>query len=111
MGGGSAYFLPRSTPGSKRKDDKDIVDLFRRTGFSVTTTDAEMKAASKSGTSKLLGLYHLENMDGALDRHVLKKGSVDKYPDQPDVADMKLTQSSRCGLHRVADLLKSADEA
>ncbi len=88
MGGGSAYFLPRSTPGSKRKDDKDIVDLFRKTGFSVATTDAEMKAAAKSGTSKLLGLYHLENMDGALDRHVLKKGSVDKYPDQPDVADM-----------------------
>ena len=27
-------------------------------------------------------------MDGALDRHILKKGTVDKYPNQPDLADM-----------------------
>jgi alkaline phosphatase len=88
MGGGSAYLLPRSTPGSKRKDDNDFVDLFRKAGFAITTTDAEMKVAAASGTRQLLGLYHLENMDGSLDRRFLKKGTVDKYPDQPDVADM-----------------------
>jgi len=89
MGGGSAYFLPQTTPGSKRKDTNNYVDLFQRTGFRLATTDAEMKAAAAApGTTRLLGLFHPDNMDGALDRRYLHKGTVDKFPDQPDVADM-----------------------
>ena len=89
MGGGSAYFLPQTTPGSKRKDTNDYIDLFQRVGFKLATTDAEMKAAAgDSGTTRLLGLFHPENMDGALDRHFLKKGTVEQFPNQPDIADM-----------------------
>jgi alkaline phosphatase len=89
MGGGSAYFLPQSTPGSKRKDSNNFVDLFQRVGFRLATTDAEMKAAAVDpATTRLLGLYHPDNMDGALDRRFLKKGTVDKFPNQPDLADM-----------------------
>jgi alkaline phosphatase len=36
----------------------------------------------------MLGLFHLDNMDGALDRRILKKGTVAKFPSQPDLADM-----------------------
>ena len=32
IGGGSAYFLPRTVPGSKRKDEKDYVEDFRKAG-------------------------------------------------------------------------------
>jgi alkaline phosphatase len=89
MGGGSAYFLPQGKPGSKRKDDNDFIDIFRHDGYAYATTDTEMKRqASQSGTKKLLGLFHPENMDGALDRHILKKGTVPQFPEQPDVADM-----------------------
>ena len=89
MGGGSAYFLPQSTPGSKRKDNNNYIELFRRTGFAVATTDAQMKAAAADpSTVKLLGLFHPDNMDGALDRRFLKKGTVGEYPEQPDLADM-----------------------
>jgi len=89
MGGGSAYFLPQTTPGSKRKDTNNYVDLFQRTGFKLATTDAEMKtAAGDPTTTRLLGLFHPDNMDGALDRHFLKKGTVAQFPNQPDVADM-----------------------
>ena len=89
MGGGSAWFLPQSTPGSKRKDANDYITLFQRTGFRFATTDAEMKAAAaEPGATRLLGLFHLDNMDGALDRRVLKKGTVGKFPEQPDLADM-----------------------
>lgn len=89
MGGGSAYFLPQKTPGSKRRDDNDFVGLFRNDGFAVATAAEEMKqAATSPSTRKLLGLFHPENMDGALDRHFLKKGTVDKYPNQPDLVDM-----------------------
>jgi alkaline phosphatase len=89
MGGGSAWFLPQATPGSKRKDSNNYIDLFQRTGFRFATTDAEMKAAAADrATTRLLGLFHLDNMDGALDRRVLKKGTVAKFPEQPDLADM-----------------------
>ena len=89
MGGGSAYFLPQKTPGSKRKDDNDFIDLFQRVGFRLATTDAEMKAiAADPKTTRLLGLYHPDNMDGALDRRFLKKGTVAEFPDQPDLTDM-----------------------
>jgi len=89
LGGGSAYFLPQTTPGSKRKDTNNYIDLFQRVGFKLATTDAEMKAAAANpGTNRLLGLFHPDNMDGALDRRFLKKGTVAQFPNQPDLADM-----------------------
>ena len=30
IGGGSAYFLPQNVPGSKRKDDKNYVEMFQK---------------------------------------------------------------------------------
>jgi alkaline phosphatase len=89
MGGGLAYFLPQGVTGSKRKDANDFIELFRRDGYAYAASDGEMKEhAAKPGTTKLLGLFHPENMDGALDRRVLKQGTVSKFPAQPDVADM-----------------------
>jgi alkaline phosphatase len=89
MGGGSAYFLPSSTPGSKRKDDKNYIELYKQAGFAVATTEGEMKAASaKADTKKLLGLFHPENMDGVLDRRFLKGTTAKQYPEQPDLTDM-----------------------
>ena len=89
LGGGSAYFLPRNVPGSKRKDDLDLYAKFTQAGYRVAGTDSELGAAAKDPkTSKLLGLFHLDNMDGALDRHFLKKNTVAKFPEQPDLADM-----------------------
>src|SRR5499427_637391 len=89
MGGGLAYFLPQGAPGSKRKDGNNFIEIFKRDGYAYAATDKEMKeAASGAGTRRLLGLFHPENMDGALDRRVLKQGTVPKFPEQPDVADM-----------------------
>jgi alkaline phosphatase len=45
-------------------------------------------AAADPKTRKLLGLFHPENMDGALDRRILKGTTATKYPEQPDLADM-----------------------
>jgi len=47
--------------------------------------------AANPATTRLLGLFHPDNMDGALDRRVLKKGTVDKFPNQPDLTDMTRT--------------------
>jgi alkaline phosphatase len=89
MGGGAAYFPPRSTPGSKRKDDKNYIEIYQQAGFKLATSEDAMKtAAADPSTLKLLGLFHPENMDGALDRHILHGTTVAKYPHQPDLVDM-----------------------
>jgi len=88
LGGGSAYFLPQETPGSKRKDDKDFVKLYQEAGYTLATSAAELQAAAGSNTGKVLGLFHTGNMDTTLDREFLKKGTVDKFPEQPGLVEM-----------------------
>ena len=92
MGGGSPNFLPKSVNGSKRTDESDYIKLFQEAGYRFATTDKEMKeAAADPKTTKLLGLFNTGNVDGALDRRMLKKGTVTKFPDQPDLVDQVKT--------------------
>jgi alkaline phosphatase len=89
LGGGSAYFLPQSVAGSKRKDEKNLVESFKADGYALTTTATELAtAAAIPATTRLLGLYHPGNMDGRLDRTILKPDYVRKYPNQPDLTEM-----------------------
>ena len=88
MGGGSANFLPKSAPGSKRGDDVDYLARFREAGYPVATTAGELNAiAAKPDTKQLLGLFATGNMDGVLDRKFLKRGGVKKFPEQPDLTE------------------------
>lgn len=88
LGGGSAYFLPKTTPGSKRKDDKDYIQLFKDAGYTLATDKTELTAAAGTNTGKILGLFHPANMDVTLDREFLKKGTVEKFPNQPGLVEM-----------------------
>ncbi|PWE57504.1 alkaline phosphatase [Metarhizobium album] len=88
LGGGSAYFLGKDTPGSKRKDDKDYIKLFQDAGYTLATDKAELEKAAGTNTGKILGLFHTGNMDSTLDREFLKKGTVEKFPNQPGLVDM-----------------------
>ena len=88
LGGGRANFLPKSAEGSKRKDESDFAAQFRTAGYSIAFTGPEMvSAANDTSTTKLLGLFTLGNMDGALDRKFLKGGTVRKFPEQPDLTE------------------------
>jgi len=98
MGGGLANFLPKSAHGSKRKDETDFLEKFRASGYAVALTGPEMNAlAAAPETKRLLGLFTLGNMDGALDRKFLKRGTVPKFPEQPD-----LTEQVRAALNVLA---------
>lgn len=88
LGGGSAYFLPQATPGSKRKDDKDYVAMFKEAGYTLATSKGELATAAGSNSGKILGLFHIGNMDTTLDREFLKKGTVSKFPEQPGLVEM-----------------------
>jgi alkaline phosphatase len=66
--------------------------LFQDSGYRFVSTDQDMKAASADPkTTKMLGLFNTGNVDGALDRMILKKGTVSKFPDQPDLTDQVKT--------------------
>ena len=88
LGGGSAYFLSKDIPGSKRKDDKDYIKLFQDAGYTLATDKDELATASANNGGKILGLFHTGNMDYALDRMQLHKGSVGKFPKQPGLVEM-----------------------
>ncbi|NNH62715.1 alkaline phosphatase [Rhizobium laguerreae] len=87
LGGGSAYFLGKEVPGSKRKDNQDYIELFQDAGYKLATDKNEL-AANASAEGNLLGLFHTGNMDVTLDREFLKKGTVDKFPNQPGLVAM-----------------------
>jgi alkaline phosphatase len=102
MGGGALNFLPASDPRGKRKDNENYITKFERAGYAFVDTATQLAAvAAKAETKKLLGLFNDGNIDGALDRKFLKKGTVGKFPDQPD-----LTDEMRAGL----DVLSRSDK-
>ena len=88
FGGGSVYFLGKDTPGSKRKDDKDYIAEFKNAGYALATDKTELAALTSSNQDKLLGLFHTGNLDVTLDREFLKKGTVEKFPNQPGLVEM-----------------------
>lgn len=100
LGGGSAYFLPKSSPGSKRKDNDDYFDKFRQAGYTLATSRSELLALPAAKTQNILGLFHLGNMDGSLDRLFLKKGTVPKFDDQPDLTEMMKTALDRLSTNK-----------
>lgn len=88
LGGGSQQFLPMSTPGSKRKDDRNLIEEFKTAGYSFSGTRTEL-LNTPAGTTKLLGLYNLDNMNVYLDREVLKSpNALGGFVDQPTLMDM-----------------------
>ncbi|AEC16490.1 alkaline phosphatase [Gallibacterium anatis UMN179] len=90
LGGGSAYFLPKSVPGSKRKDDVNYIEKFKEDGYQLVTTNTELTNIAKD-TKQLLGLFHTGNMDTVLDRRFLKTEATKKFQDQPDLTTMTQT--------------------
>lgn len=86
LGGGSASFLP--APRGRRQDNIDMLVKFETAGYKLVATGKAMTAAAQdAGTKRLLGLFHTGNMDGVLDRRFLKKGTTDRFPDQPDLVE------------------------
>jgi alkaline phosphatase len=97
LGGGSKYFLPpghdalKNIP-SGRPDKRNIVEEFKKAGYTFATTSTELKAAARS--DKILGLFHGSDMATRYDRARALNGQnaakevVGKFPDQPTLEFM-----------------------
>lgn len=72
MGGGLAYFLPKSDPRSRRKDDRNLIEEFKRAGYEFVSTPEELEKA-KAPNGKLLGLFSELHLPYYMDREYLKE--------------------------------------
>lgn len=87
MGGGSAYLLPQSVPGSSRKDDKDLFRLFEEAGYTIVENRTQLLGIGPD-TDKLLGMFHLGNMDTYYDRSTNNTVVLGNFTDQPTLWEM-----------------------
>ena len=89
LGGGAYHFIPKSRTGSRRTDERDVVADFKAAGFAFVETKTALNGFTPGPDARLLGLFHLDNMEVAFDK--LKLGdpaNVSAFPDQPFLADM-----------------------
>lgn len=56
LGGGRSYFIPQSMEGSERKDDRNLVEEFKRSGYHYVETKEQLNAAD---SDNLLGLFQI----------------------------------------------------
>lgn len=86
LGGGARQFLPQSVNGSRRQDDRNLIDEFKAAGYSFASTATEMKQVGN--VEKLLGLFHLDNMSVYLDKANANPSVLGGFNDQPTLWDM-----------------------
>jgi alkaline phosphatase len=86
LGGGSQQFLPQSTPGAKRTDERNLIEEFKAKGYVFAGNRAELASANGD---KVLGLFNLDNMNVYLDREVLRAPDVLKgFDSEPNLIEM-----------------------
>ncbi|MFE6074065.1 alkaline phosphatase [Paenibacillus sp. NPDC057886] len=88
LGGGLEWFLP-AADGGKRKDGRNIVEEFKKEGYTYVTdaTNLDKSASTKS----LLGLFRKGNMNVYYDREYTQPNNaeiVGKDTDQPTLMEM-----------------------
>lgn len=64
LGGGKSYWIPASSPGSGRKDERDLILEAKNLGYNIVSNLSELESV-KSG--KVLGLFSSGNMPFRLD--------------------------------------------
>ncbi|CAG8735140.1 1678_t:CDS:2, partial [Racocetra persica] len=69
IGGGRCFFLPNSTVGSCRGDDRDLIAEAKKSGFTYFTSRKEFDNIDPDSQSiPLLGLFTLDHMSYEIDR-------------------------------------------
>lgn len=78
FGGGREYFIPQSEEGSRRKDDKNLIEEFKNIGYEYISTAEELK---NSTSDKVLGLFALQGVP-----------SIDRSPTTEEMTKVALSK-------------------
>jgi alkaline phosphatase len=65
LGGGLRHWLPKTAPGSRRRDDRDLLAEARAQGYQVMRSRQELMATK---ANKLLGLFHMDHLSYQVDK-------------------------------------------
>jgi alkaline phosphatase len=92
LGGGRCHFLPNTTEDSCRNDDRDIVDLAKKNGFSYISSRKDFDGLKGGEAAKLplLGLFAETDIPYEVDR----RNENDIYPSLKEMAEAALTALS-----------------
>lgn len=89
MGGGAYHFIPQSQTGSRRTDERHVINDFRAAGFDFVETRTQLNGYTAGANKKLLGLFNLDNMNVSFDKLGLGDPTVTSaFPDQPFLKEM-----------------------
>ena len=75
LGGGRREFIPQSEKGSKRKDDRDIIEEAKKQGWKYVETTAELENHNED-EFPLLGLFAKSHMNYEIDRNATEQPSL-----------------------------------
>jgi len=109
LGGGRASLLPQSEEGSRREDDRDLIEEFEDLGYAYAGTRKELQAALAEDPTHLLGLFTLGNMNAYIDReHDPDPDLLGEFTDQPTLIEMTaaaldVLQRNRAGFFLVVE--------
>jgi alkaline phosphatase len=100
LGGGRCHFLPNSTDGSCRGDDKDVVDLAKKNGFNYIDSRKGFDGLNLGSSVKLplLGLVANRDIPYEVDRSKMN----DVYP--------SLDEMARTALRALSDATKDSEQ-
>jgi len=73
FGGGKEQFMPKSQPGSRRKDEMDLIAAFVKKGYLYVSNKQELEQAQRG---KVLGLFSPGDMSFEIDRNKQTEPSV-----------------------------------
>jgi alkaline phosphatase len=92
MGGGAYHFIPQSQTGSRRTDERNVINDFKAAGFDFVETRTQLNGYAAGTDKKLLGLFNLDNMNVSFDKLGFGDPSVTSaFPDQPFLKEMTRT--------------------
>ena len=85
---GAQFFLPLDTPGSKRKDNVNVIQEFKNKGYQFAGTKTEL--AQTTADKPILGLFTMNTMNVYMDRAFLPQNPtvLKGFNDQPGLLDM-----------------------
>lgn len=83
LAGGLRHFIPQNREGSKRADDKNLIDAMVAGGYKFVKNADELKSVDPAKTGKLMGVFAMSHLDYDLDRQNNPEASK-----QPTLADM-----------------------
>ncbi|KAL9115701.1 MAG: hypothetical protein Q9227_000069 [Pyrenula ochraceoflavens] len=93
VGGGRCHFLPNSTSNSCRKDDKDIVQIAKDSGFNYIDSRSDFDDLTSGGSAVKLPLLALL-ADHDIPYEIDRIHAPDLYPSESEMASMALNALS-----------------